>query len=169
MRVLRVHAPGTDARVASGIAAAVRAFNAGLDIRLRFLAIGIEESVLEIADAADAAASVSAAIGAATAGARPTDVVIVLGHGAASVAAATVAARERVPLVRVGAGDRSGAGADADRAADRLAATRLAHDAAGLSALRDEGLADGAEVVGTPDDPASGERIVRALYRARRR
>ena len=50
MKVLRVHAAG-GSRLADAVSRAVKDFNRGLDIRLRFLSIGIEESVLEVADA----------------------------------------------------------------------------------------------------------------------
>jgi UDP-N-acetylglucosamine 2-epimerase len=180
MKVLRVHAPGTDPVLAGHVTAAVRTFNAELDIRLRFLAIGIEERVLDVQDAAGAAEQVGAALGGAQdaseatasgpdgAPAPTTDAVLLLGGGEAAVAAAATAARARVPVVRVGAGAR-GEGADAARAVDRLAAVRLAHDDLALQALREEGLGEASETVGAPGDPASGERIVRALSRARRR
>jgi hypothetical protein len=161
MKVLRVEAPGTDPALAQAIAAAVASFNANLDIRLRFLSIGIEETVVRPADAASAAERVGAEL--ARGG---VDAVLLLGDGEAAVAAAAAAVRAQAPLVRPGAGRRSGPAADAARAVDRLANVLIAHDAAALEALREEGLA-AAETLGRV--PAAGERVVRALTAARRR
>jgi hypothetical protein len=168
MKVLRVHAPGADPRLGPSIEAAVRAFNGGLDIRLRFLAIGIEEQVTEAPDAATAAETVGGALGTG-ASAPGADAVLLLGGGEAAVAAASAAVRARVPVLRVGAGERTGPGADAARAVDRLSAVLLVHAADAAAALRAEDAAAAVEVIGAPDDPAIGERIVRALSRARRR
>src|SRR6185503_5851476 len=76
MRVLRVHAPGTPTAVAEAVGRAAVEFNRGLDIRLRFLSIGIEETVVEVADAADAAERVAAALAE-----RPSDAVVLFGEG----------------------------------------------------------------------------------------
>ena len=163
MKVLRVEAPGASAALTRSIEDAVRAFNAGLDIRLRFLSIGIEETAIAPADAAAAAEQAGLALAKGD-----VDLVLVLGEGEAALAAAAAAARAQVPLVRVGAGRRTGPHADANRGVDRLAASHLAHDKAALAALAAEGIS-GAESIGEPSDPAAGERVVRALTTARRR
>jgi hypothetical protein len=94
---------------------------------------------------------------------------VLLGGGEAAVAAAAAAARARVVVLRVGAGDRSGRGADAARAADRLCGVLLAYDEPSAAVLRGEGPAAEIEVVGRPEDPETGRKVVRALSRARRR
>lgn len=163
MKVLRVQAPGTPRELAESVARAVVEFNRGLDIRLRFLSIGIEETVVEVDDAAGSAESVAIAM-------RETapDVVVLFGEGAAALAAATIAVRERAVLVRGGAGRRHGPNADADRAIDRLAAVHLVHGAADARNLESEGATGQTIDVGAAGDPAAGERVVRALSRARR-
>jgi hypothetical protein len=166
VRVLRIHAVGADPGVAAAVGDAVRAFNAALDIRLRFLSVGIEETVVETAadpDAAGAAAHL--------AGDRPDPVaiMILLGTGEAAVTAAAAALRAGVPVVRVGAGERSGPDADASRAVDHLCPVLLAWYAAGAEVLRRESAGGAVEVVGGRDDPETGARIVRAVTRARRR
>ena len=163
MKVLRILAPGTPPRLADAVRRAVVEFNRGLDIRLRFLSIGIEETVIEAADSAAASDAVTQAM-------RSTapDVVVVLGEGAAALAAATAAVRERATLVRVGAGRREGSDADASRAIDRIASVLLHAGPAAAAALDAEGLTAHRIDIGDPGDPAAGERIVRALARARR-
>lgn len=168
MRVVRVHAPGAEEVLAAAVAEAVRAFNGALDIRLRFLAIGIEETVLAVADAASAAEAVGAALESRE-GRTGADVVLILGDGDAAVAAATVARRAQVPALRVGAGDRPGPDPGAARAVDRICSVLLARGAEAVRTLREEGVTGEIEDVGEPGDPATGERIVRALARARRR
>jgi hypothetical protein len=163
VRVLRIHAPGTPGDLAAGVGRAVVEFNRGLDIRLRFLSIGIEETVIEVADAAGSAESVALAIRTGL-----PDVVVLFGEGAPALAAATIAVRERAVLVRGGAGRRDGPHADADRAIDRLATVHLVHCAAEARNLESEGCAAQAIDVGAAGDPAAGERVVRALSRARR-
>jgi hypothetical protein len=163
MKVLRVHAPGTPADLAEIVRRAVVEFNRGLDIRLRFLAIGVDETVLEVADAAGAAESVSAAIKQ-----HAPDVVVVFGDGPAALAAATCAVREGAVLVRAGAGRRQGRGADEARAIDRMSTLLLIHEPADAATLDAEGATGPRVEVGPAADPAAGERIVRALSRARR-
>ena len=163
MKVLRVEAPGTQRDLAQSVGRAVSQFNRGLDIRLRFLSIGIEDSVIEVADAAGAADAL-----AVTLGAGAPDLVVLFGDGPAALAAAGVAVRSNALLVRVGAGRRGGIDADTARAIDRLAAIHLVHDAAAAAALDLESAPAQRIDVGDAGDPAAGERIVRALSRARR-
>jgi alkyl hydroperoxide reductase subunit AhpF len=163
MKVLRVHAPGTPSAVADAVGRAAVEFNRGLDIRLRFLSIGIEETVLVVEDAAGAAESVSAAVNE-----RAPDAVVLFGDGAAALAAATTAARARTALVRVGAGRRDGADGDAARAIDRLAALLIVDGSAAAAALDAENVSAPRVDVGDFADPAAGEKIVRAVSRARR-
>ena len=170
MRVVRVHAPGADDALAAAVTDAVRAFNAALDIRLRFLSIGIEETVLAVAEAASAAETVDGAL-TGRGGAPGADVVLILGTGEAAVAAATAARRAQVPALRVGAGERGGSDSEAGagRALDRLCNVLLARGEGPVRVLREEDVPGEIEDVGEPGDPATGERIVRAIARARRR
>ncbi len=163
MKLLVVRAPGAHAALTRSVDAALAAFNAALDIRLRFLSIGIETRSVDVTSAADAADIVGAAL--ADGGA---DVVLLLGGGESAVAAAATARRAETPVVRAGAGVRGRGDADgADRAADRLAEVLLPFDAAGAKALRAEGLVPATEV-GDPADPAAGSRVVAAVTAARR-
>ena len=163
MRVLRVHGPGADLRVADAIGAAVAAFNGALDIRLRFLAIGIEETVLDAsATSPDGTAAAARALREA-----PYEAVVLLGDPEAAHTLSTAAKDVGVPVVRVGAGHRKGRTADAARAADRLALAHVALDAASAAVLREEGFSAPHDPPG--DDPAAaGERVVRALTQVRR-
>lgn len=163
MRVLRIHAAETDEALAATLAEAVEAFNRSVDIRLRFLSIEIDETVVETGDAETAATIVGESIR----GSRPS-LCLLLGHGDSALAAASAAVRLGVRLVRVGAGRREGAGADAERAVDRLSALCLVHDEAALAVLTGEGLADRGRPIGSPREPRVGERIVGELARARR-
>ena len=163
MRVLRIQAPGTSPQLAESVGRAITQFNRGLDIRLRFLSIGSEDTVVDVTDAAGAAD----AIAAATTDGAP-DLVVLFCDGPAAPAAAWVAGRATGSLVRVGAGQRAGADADASRAIDRLAAIHLVHGAAGVAALEAESAHGQRIEVGDAADAAAGERIVRALSRARR-
>jgi UDP-N-acetylglucosamine 2-epimerase len=163
MRVLRIHAPATPPALAESVGRAVREFNRGLDIRLRFLSIGIDETVLDVKDAAQAAEAVSAELSRSA-----PDVVILFGDGAAALAAASCAVRERALLVRAGAGRRDGPDADASRAIDRIAAVHLVHGPAAAAALDAESAGGTRVDVGAAEDPAAGEKIVQALSRARR-
>lgn len=119
--------------------------------------------MIEVEDAAGSAVAVDAAIRE-----RMPDVVLLLGEGAAALAAATTACRAGAVLVRSGAGRREGAHADTDRAIDRLASVHLVSRAADAGRLAEEGCSKQAIDVGAAGDPAAGERIVRALSRARR-
>jgi UDP-N-acetylglucosamine 2-epimerase len=167
MRVLRVHAPGTPDALRRAVAEAVRAFNDELDIRLRFLSIGIEERTLDVTDAADAAARTGEALADGS-----FDVVLLAGGGEAALAAAAAAVRARVPLVRAGAGTRADADAappgSPSRGADRLASVLLPYTGEDHARLVAEGLAPD-DPTGAPEDPAAGPRIVKALSAARRR
>lgn len=160
MRILRIHAPGTDAALAKAIGAAVASFNAELDIRLRFLSIGVDEVVLDVASAESAAASVGRALAAGTA-----DVVVLLGGGEAGLAAAAAVVRAQVPLIRVGAGRRD-EDDGASRGIDHLATCRFALSAADAAVLAAEG-ADAAETMTGGATDETGAAIVRAVTRRR--
>lgn len=163
MKLLVVRAPGAPSALARSVDAALAAFNDGLDIRLRFLSIGIETRGVDVTSAADAAEIVGAAL--ADGGA---DVVLLLGGGESAVATAATSRRAGTPVVRAGAGVRGRGDADgADRAADRLAEVLLPFDAAGAEALRVEGLVPGTEI-GDPAGPSAGSRVVAAVTAARR-
>ncbi|MCE9636403.1 MAG: hypothetical protein K8T90_11925 [Planctomycetes bacterium] len=168
MRVLRIRTPGADAGVVASLDSAMRAFNAALDIRLRFLSIGIEAVSLDVPDAAIAAESVGAALAPRDGRPAGADAVLLVGGGAAAVAVASTALRAHVPVLRVGAGERA-ADAGPARATDRLCPVLLVHDAEQARVLRDEGLTAEIEDVGAADAATLGDRIVRALMRARRR
>ena len=163
MRILRIHAPGTDPALAEAVGDAVRVFNSELDIRLRFLAIGIEEQIVEVGDPAHAAEAVATAVRRHT-----PEAVVLMGDGETAVAAAASVKRSGSALVRVGAGGRGGPHADAARAVDRLATLLLAHGEEAMTVLETEELTEGRHDVGPANDPETGARIVRALCRARR-
>jgi UDP-N-acetylglucosamine 2-epimerase len=153
LRLLTVVAPGgEDSRAA--VSTALAAWTRGLDIRLRFLNIGVEEEVLALPVPGNALAAVEEAL----ARRRPA-VVLLHGGGPAALAAAVSAGKAGVPVVRTAAGLREGASGDEERAADRLSASLLARDGGGLRALAAEGLA--AEAF-TP------EAAVRAVIRLQR-
>lgn len=164
MKILRVHAPGTDVALAKAIGAAVASFNADLDIRLRFLSIGVDEVVLDVASAENAAAAVGSALAGGAA-----DVVVLLGGGEAGLAAAAAVVRAQVPLFRIGAGRRSGCddGVDgASRGIDHLATCRIALGEADAAVLAAEGL-DVAQTVTIGKRDETGAAIVRAVTRRR--
>jgi UDP-N-acetylglucosamine 2-epimerase len=160
VRLLTVVAPGGGA-AREAVSAALSAWTRGLDIRLRFLNIGIEETVLELDGAAgpgEPAAAALASVERALRRAAPA-AVLLHGRGPAALAAAVSAAKAGVPVVRTGAGARDGPGADEDRAADRLGAVLLAAGPAALEALRAEGLAA---------EPFTPDAAVRAVVRIQR-
>jgi len=163
MKVLRIHAPGTDARLADSLTAAIESFNRSLDIRLRFLAIEIDEDVLVLESPEQAQERVGDAVVAHGASAC-----VVLGGGVVALAAATAAARARCVVLRVGAGERDADDAETSRALDRIAAIRLAHSPQAAGVLEGEGLTSAVEIVGAPADENVGERIVRVLARVPR-
>ncbi len=163
MRLLRVHSTGTDESLARRIGDAVAEFNRKLDIRLRFLSILIEDDVVEVDDAAAALEAVEQSLSD-----RQADVVLLMGEGDAAVAAATAANRAGRLLLRMSAGEREGAHADANRAVDRLSSAHLHHGAEAALVLETEGI-DGLHIdVGDVTDTDVGDRIVRAIGRARR-
>ncbi len=164
MRVLRVVAPGAAGPLVALVRDGIVAFNAELDIRLRFLAIVIEERELVVDGVEDAALRCEEAFGAY----RP-DVVALHGEGPAAVAAATAAVRAGRVLVRVGAGRRDGPDADAARAVDRLAHALVAFGDGPLAALREEGLAGRTVALPAPDAPGVGRDIIKALRSAHAR
>jgi hypothetical protein len=152
VRLLTVAAPG-GAAARDAVSPALRAWTKGLDIRLRFLNIGIEERVLDLPPGSAEAAGV--AVERDLASFRP-DVLLLHGGGDAALGAALAAARAGIPVVRSAAGRRDGAAADAERAADRLAAALLAADAPARDALAAEGLRG---------EPFSPEAAVQAVLR----
>jgi hypothetical protein len=159
VRLLTVVAPGGD-EARRSVSVALDAWTRGLDIRLRFLNIGIEETVLVLpAPVGPGEPSATALRMAEEAIDRAEPAVVLLhGGGPAALAAAVSAAKAGVPVVRTGAGGRAGLAADEERAADRLTAVRLAAEGA-LAALRDEGL---------PGEPFTPEAAVRAVLRLQR-
>lgn len=163
MRVLRVHANGASEIFADTLSRAIEQFNRALDIRLRFLSIGIEDHEVRLTSVEDSPVAVADAVEQF----RPS-LVLLCGSGDDAVAAAATAARLHVPLVRLGAGRRSGTDADSDRAIDRIAAWHLCHDDATRGNLEQEGMTEAAWIVGDVADPATGPRVVDALSRIRR-
>ena len=173
MRLVRVAAPGADADLTDQLGAAFRAFNAGLDIRLRFLSIGIEDRLVEVGDAAEATRTVDGLLAGG-------DVAAVLldGTGPAALGAATVTVRRGVALVRLGAGRRDD-DPESCRAIERLAALLVA-DPDGLGTLRSEGMSEqdvarrvvSTAAVAAPGNGAGktwGERVIAAVRRVGRR
>ncbi len=160
MKVLRVQADGVDEPLSAALRQAFQAFNRGLDIRLRFLAIGIDERVLTVGDAASAAERVDGAITEFGA-----EYMVLDGDGEGALAAATAAARRHVPLVRLRAGRRDGDHADAARAVDRIATILIASNAASVALLADEGL----EGHVAPAGEEVGKTVIRMLRRLRQR
>jgi hypothetical protein len=165
VRILAVTAPGGEAR-ARALSGAVAAWNRGLDIRLRFLAIGVEEASFVLPGGAGAAEGL-VAVDAAVARERPA-LLVLHGSGPGALAAAISAARSAVPVLRTGSGERGGPTEEEDRAVDRLATVRCADGPAALENLRAEGLGEGSLVAGDPADPAAVERALQALLRALR-
>jgi len=169
MRVLRILAPSADEALAQQVRDAVLAFNRGLDIRLRFLSIMVEDRELRLSDPESAVELV----GTALADAWPT-VILVQGDDETALAAATVAARSGDAVVaHLGAGVRAGDHADASRAIDRVCGLLLplADDAS--ATLREEGLAERVTAldVGSPPRQELGHQVIKALRaeRIRRR
>lgn len=153
-------APG-GAETREAVSAALGDWTRGLDIRLRFLNIGVEESILVLDAAAAPGGPAPAALEAVEAAVerhRPA-VVLLHGRGAGALAAAITGAKAGVPVVRTAAGLRDGAGADEDRAADRLASALLAPGPGPLAALEAEGLRA---------EPYTPEATVKAVIRLQR-
>ena len=157
MRILVLAAPG-EAEARAAVSAAVGAWNRGLDIRLRFLDIGLEEILLELPDPAGDPGAGLLVVEEAILRAGPAGALL-HGRGPAALAAAVSLAKAGVPLVRTAAGLRDGPFADADRAADRLSAVRLAPTPAALAALSAEGL---------EAEPFAADAAVKAVIRLRR-
>ncbi len=160
MKILRVLAPDADEALARSVRDAVQSFNRGLDIRLRFLSIGVEDSELRVDDPESAAERV----GAQVATDRPS-VVLVQGDDTSALAAVTMAARSTAVVVHLCAGVRTGPRADSARAIDRLSGVLLAVGVDALAALEAEGL--GART--TPLRPGTdiGHQVIKALRAAR--
>ena len=159
MRLLTVVAPGGDEARAE-VSGALVSWTRGLDIRLRFLNIGVEESVvvLEGAPPGEPPGAALASVEEALWRSRPA-VLLLHGRGPAALAACVSAGKAGVPVVRTAGGLRDGATADEDRAADRLSAALLAPGPAALAALAGEGL---------PGEPYAPEAAVRAVIRLQR-
>lgn len=93
--------------------------------------------------------------------------VLVLGDGTHALAAALVAVKLDMPLVRIGAGVRSGDSKDPEEVnravTDRVCDLLLCADPAQLETLRSEGLAEHTRVVGdaAADPGAATEAIAR--------
>ena len=153
MKLLTVVAPGGE-ETRAAVSAALAAWTRGLDIRLRFLNIGVEEETLAVPLPAGALAAVEAAL----LRHRPA-VVLLHGGGPAALSAAISASKAAVPLVRTAAGVRGGASGDEERAADRLASALLAAGPGPLDALAGEGLA------GERFTPEAAVRAVIRLHR----
>lgn len=168
MRILRLLCPGHDASAASALRDAVAAFNRGLDIRLRFLSIGIEDREFEIGGGPDAAEAAERELVAFL-----PDAVVLLGDDEAAAAVATVVLRHTAVLAHLDAGRRDGPAADTARAVDHLATVLLVLDDAAESALREEGLGDRIARVasegGAVEDPAFGPNVIKALRATRTR
>ncbi len=155
MRVLRVLAPGHDVALTALVSDAVAAFNRGVDIRLRFLSIHIEETQVTVTEPDEAAELVNAAIDRD----RPA-VAILEGHGETALSAAAACVRRNVPLSRLGAGDRRGATADSARGIDRLASQLLVLDDEAAATLVEEALTSGVTSVQGDD---VGSNVIKAL------
>lgn len=168
MKILRVLAPSAEPELADHVREGVAEFNRGLDIRLRFLAIGVEDSEVVVEEPESAAEIVAEAMAAA----QPT-VVLVHGDDSAALAAATIAARSDAVIAHVGAGVRSGLqeGADADtaRAIDHVCGLLLAIGPEAVEALAEEGLQERTRPL--ERGPELGHQVIKALRaeRVRRR
>lgn len=164
MRILRVLAPDADEALALQVRDAVIAFNRGLDIRLRFLAIVVEDREVRVTDAESAAA----VVGEALEGFGPS-VVLLHGGGATALAAARVAAATEAVVARLGAGGRDTADADVERALDRVCGLLLALDEASAETLQEEGLGD--RTTRLAGGSELGHQVIKALRaeRVRRR
>jgi len=164
MRVVRLVTPGADAALAEQVRDALQAFNRGLDIRLRFLSIFLEDEEVRLDDPESAAERTAQVLDAS----RPS-VVIVHGDGTSALAAATVAARGDAVLAHLGAGARGGEDADTARAVDRLCGLLLAVGDDAVAALASEGLAERTRALRA--GPDLGHQVIKALRaeRVRRR
>ena len=164
MKILRVLSADADETLAQRVRDAVASFNRGLDIRLRFLSIVVEDRELFVDDAESAAA----AVGAALAADAPA-IVLVQGDDTAALAAATLAARGERVVAHLGAGSRSGPHADVARAIDRICGLLLAVGDGAHERLAEEGL--GARAVRLVDGPEIGNQVIKAVRaeRVRRR
>ena len=164
MRVLRVLSPDADEPLAQSVREGVRAFNRGLDIRLRFLSIVVEDSELRVADPESAAEL----MGRSLEEFAPT-VVLVQGGDASALAAATLAARTDAVVAHLAAGDRGVDDVDTARALDHVCGLLLALGESEMQVLRDEGLLDRARLL-TPGE-GLGHQVIKALRaeRVRRR
>ena len=164
MRLLRVLCHDHDPRDADALRSAIGEFNRGLDIRLRFLSIGIEDREVEVDAGDEAAVAVERALED-----RPADAVIVLGNGAEAVAATTFAVRCVPVVAHWDAGRREDAAADTRRAVDHLSTLLLVRGDEADAVLRAEGLADRIARVAAPDAPEFGRDVINALRAARAR
>ena len=164
MKILRVIAPGSDPSLQAAMGEAITSFNRGVDIRLRFLSIHVDQVELIVDEPGSAAARVDEAITLH----RPA-VALLDGDGETALASAAACVRRGVPLARLRAGRRDGADADAARGVDRLAGQLLTLDDAAHGRLVEEGLADKAVRIDEADPVAVGTAVIRALRGLRAR
>ncbi len=164
MRVALLLAPGAQSETVTRLRDAVRSFNRGLDIRLRFLSIGIDLHELSMDDPAEASQGVDELLLQ-----FDPEAAVLIGDGETAVAAAAAVVRQHRTLVRLGAGRRAGANADAARAVDRLATWRLVDSDEPAAALAREGLTAQCIRVGDPASDEFGRSIIGALRTVRQR
>ena len=157
MRILRVLTPGADDGVAASVRDAIASFNRGLDIRLRFLSILIEDTELRVEEPESAAELVGAAIEE-----RAPSIVVVQGDEVCALAAATVAARGDRVVAHLGAGTRPECDADTARAIDRVCGLLLPIGDAAYAALLEEGLGDRARRLAAGSPTATHDPPARA-------
>lgn len=166
MRILTVTVPGSGA-ARDSVSGALAEWNRGLDIRLRFLNIGIEEARLDLAPAEDPGEAAAAALERVESHIlRERPVLVVLhGGGPAALSTAVSAAKAGVPLLRTASGIRGGEHDGEERGADRLATFRLACGREALAHLVGEGLDEGSSDPGSPGEAGWEEAVARAILR----
>jgi UDP-N-acetylglucosamine 2-epimerase len=147
------------------MSAAMERWNRGLDIRLRFLNIGIEETVIqldEVAGAGETEASGLEQVEQAIVDLAP-NVLLLHGHGPAALAAAVSASKSGVTILRTGAGRRDGEISAIECACDRLASALVVEGEIGHEALLADGLADLVTVADPGADENSMDTLLQAL------
>jgi hypothetical protein len=166
MKILTVTLPGAEG-ARDAVSASLADWNRGIDIRLRFLNIGIEETRLDLEPGADIGEDCAVALERVeTAIARERPVLILLhGGGAPALSVAVTAAKATVPLFRTSAGMRGGPFDGEERGADRLATVRMAAGSAALAELVEENLGEGSSDPGSPGSPGWEGAVARAVVR----